>query len=790
VDAISQFRIAMGERQIIPPVEIIADGNIHRCDAEGKNGRGDAAYLLHLDGVPAGGLENHRDGRGWKNWRADVGRRLSPQEEATHRARVDAMRRERETEDAQRKAEAREKAAAIWQLAKSAPDDHVYLIAKGTRAHGLRAYDGALVIPILDGAELHSLQFIGPDGEKRFLAGGRVNGCYYLIGEPNNALYVAEGFATGASVFEATGCAVAVAFNAGNLLPVARALRAKFPEIRLTICADDDANTPGNPGLTKAREAAQAVGAMLALPDFGSNRPHDASDFNDLHLLNGLGAVGASIERAGVTTAEEDTNAAGWRAVVQRLAKLPPLEYECVRKAEAKTLGIDRISVLDDEVKRARGDTEDSSAGQALTFPDVEPWEDSVNGADVLTEIKALCRRFLHLPKNADIVVPLWVALTYVTESFDCLPLLFVTAPEKGCGKSTVLDLIQLICARPLSASNITGAALFRTVEMARPTLLLDEVDSFLSENEEMRGIINSGHSRGAAFVVRVVGEDHEPRKFSTWCAKAIAGIGRLPGTIEDRALIVTMQRLAPGEKVEKLRRVHRFPDLRRKLTRWANDHREALQAARPMLPDFLSNRAADNWESLFAIAAAAGGDWPTSANEAARTLTGSSQTADSVGIELLVDIAEAFNTSGCDRLTTVRLIERLTADDTARWVDYSRGRPITAAQIAKLLKRYGIAPSTVRVGDSTAKGYRREQFADVFVRYLPASPPKTVPLAVTTSQACKNTAFSDSAGGHMRDDVAAAECFQALDPPALLPCDGFKTQDPAHEANRWRMEL
>ncbi len=280
------------------PSEIIIDGEIHRFRrADSKKFDRSCWYVFYPDSIPAGAFGDWRTGAS-ETWRADIGRGLSPQEEAEHRERVDAMRREREARDAQRKAVAREKAAAIWQTARLAPDDHVYLIDKGVKAHALRVHGGALVVPIRDGADLHSLQFISSNGEKRFLAGGRVSGCYFPIGKPVDALCIVEGYATGASIHEATGDAVAVAFYAGNLLPVARALREKFPDLRLTICADDDARTPGNPGVTTAHEAAQAAGAFLAVPDFGANRPDGATDFNDLHRHAGFEAVRACIERA------------------------------------------------------------------------------------------------------------------------------------------------------------------------------------------------------------------------------------------------------------------------------------------------------------------------------------------------------------------------------------------------------------------------------------------------------------------------------------------------------------
>lgn len=270
LDALSQFRDAIQAAGLTPPATIEADGRLRRFASNGR--RGDAAgwYLLHGDGIPAGSFGDWRTGFS-QAWRADTGRSLTPAEEATHRAKVEAMRREREAEEAKRKAEAKAKAAAIWQKAEPAPEDHPYLIRKGIKAHGARLHKGALVIPMRTGGELHSLQFIGADGDKRFLTGGRVAGCYCSIGTVREAaaLCIAEGFASGATIREATGYPVAVAFNAGNLGLVAKAMREKLPDLPLILCADDDSGTKGNPGLTKATEAARAVGGLLAIPDFG-----------------------------------------------------------------------------------------------------------------------------------------------------------------------------------------------------------------------------------------------------------------------------------------------------------------------------------------------------------------------------------------------------------------------------------------------------------------------------------------------------------------------------------------
>ena len=319
---LDQFRAALLARDIIPPDPIVADGRLHRCHAAGRNGRGDAAYLLHLDGLPAGGFENHRDGRDWETWRFDLGRIPTAAERETF-ARVTQAARIRRDEDArQHQDEVRRQAQRIWALARPAPDTHPYLARKGVAAQGLRLYKGALVVPVRDLAStLHGLQFISPGGVKRFLKGGRVRGlCAWLgdlpspSGDEQPTLLIAEGMATAASLREASGHTVVIAFHAGNLGAVAAAVRARYYGARIVVCADDDHLTPGNPGRTHAIETARTVGGTVAVPDFGGDRPADATDFNDLARLRGLPAVLTAIEAAAKPpqpfAGDRDSNAA------------------------------------------------------------------------------------------------------------------------------------------------------------------------------------------------------------------------------------------------------------------------------------------------------------------------------------------------------------------------------------------------------------------------------------------------------------------------------------------------
>lgn len=300
MNAAEQFRDAIRAAGLNPPDVIHDDGKLHRFAPNGKK-RDDAGwYVLHGDGIPAGIFGDWRQDFS-QTWRADIGRRLSPAEEAAHRERIAAAKRQREAEEVRRHAEAATTAAATWKAAQPAPADHDYLRRKGIKPHGARiADDGRLIVPVRVVGELASLQYIAGDGAKRFLPGGRVAGGYFGIGKPDGAeaLCIAEGYATGATIHEATGLPVAVAFNAGNLGAVARVLRARFPALRLVLCADDDYRTADNPGLSKAIEAACAVGGSLAVPEFGAERPDGATDFNDLAQHRGLEAVKRAIAGA------------------------------------------------------------------------------------------------------------------------------------------------------------------------------------------------------------------------------------------------------------------------------------------------------------------------------------------------------------------------------------------------------------------------------------------------------------------------------------------------------------
>lgn len=421
------------------------------------------------------------------------------------------------------------------------------------------------------------------------------------------------------------------------------------------------------------------------------------------------------------------------QALVARLAALPPLEYERCRKEEARRMGV-RVTELDSMVRALRSKEDTRGAGRELTLPEPEPWPDAVHGVDLLDGLVAAFRRYLVLLDGAAEAKALWVLHTHVIDTAQVTPRLALLSPEKRCGKTLALSILQRLVRRPLPASNITAAAVFRTVEMACPTLLIDEAHTFLPRNDELRGILDSGHSRSMGYVVRLVGDDHEPRVFATFAAVAIAAIGKLAGTIEDRSIIIHMHRKTQDEHIERLR-MDRTPDLdklARMAARWAKDNQRVLADADPETPEALHDRASDNWRHLLAIADLAGGPWPEKARTVAVALSGGAEDG-SLKAQLLRDVQQIFADRNTDRLKSKAICGALAELEDRPWPEYSRGAPITPTQLARLLKDFEIGPKTLRFEEETKKGYELADFAKTFARYIPPS------VAVTPLQVCKN---------------------------------------------------
>jgi phage/plasmid primase-like uncharacterized protein/replicative DNA helicase len=296
IQAEESFRDELRKAGLVPPDGIAADGKLHRINVEDeKPGKKSGFYVYHSDGVPAGAYGDWHDGPdGWHTWCAVDRSELDPTEYAEHKRRLDAAQAARRVEEAQRRVEAKERAARIWSEAKPC-DEHPYLTRKGVKSFGLRELGGRLVIPIRDrDGEIHSVEFIDDDGGKLFLSGGRKGGLWFELGTHAGVVCVAEGYATAASIHEATGHHTAVAFDCGNLAPVAKQLREKHPTAKIIICADDDLKTDGkNPGADGAAKAAKESNALVAVPSIKGG-----GDFNDQHATKGLESVDETIQEA------------------------------------------------------------------------------------------------------------------------------------------------------------------------------------------------------------------------------------------------------------------------------------------------------------------------------------------------------------------------------------------------------------------------------------------------------------------------------------------------------------
>lgn len=268
----NDLHTAMADAGLIPhsPIAQQPDGRMARFRVEGDKAGSKNGWLIRYSHPTELAVFGS-----WKTgvqhtWRPKSSTVTSPADRAEIQRQLAELRRLREVEQQQVHAAARDKAARLWARAHPADSSHPYLIKKRIKPFGLRRLRDMLVIPARDtNGTLHTIQFIQPDGSKRFLTGGRISGCYFSIGRPEGSILICEGVATAATLFEATGRAVAACFSAGNMVQVAQALRAKFPNLRFVLCGDNDVATPGNPGRTAAEKAARAVGGVVALPCFG-----------------------------------------------------------------------------------------------------------------------------------------------------------------------------------------------------------------------------------------------------------------------------------------------------------------------------------------------------------------------------------------------------------------------------------------------------------------------------------------------------------------------------------------
>jgi hypothetical protein len=361
-----------------------------------------------------------------------------------------------------------------------------------------------------------------------------------------------------------------------------------------------------------------------------------------------------------------------------------------------------------------------------------------------LDEVHAFLSRFVAYPGQEALAAHvLWIAHAHLMEAWESTPRLAFLSPEPGSGKTRALEVTELLVPRPVEAVNVTPAYLFRKVasEEGRPTILFDEIDTVFGpkakDNEEIRGLLNAGHRRGAVAGRCVVrGKLVETEEIPGYCAVALAGLGALPDTILTRAVVIRMRRRAPDEAVEPFRRRLHAPEgeaLRDRLAEWADGAEPALVDAWPEMPQGIVDRDADVWEALLAVADAAGGGWPKKARVAAVALVALSKAGTpSLGVKLLQDLRTIFAQD--EQLPTEAILHALHTLEESPWGDL-KGKALDARGLAQRLRAYEIKPGTIRDGGSTPKGYRRIDFVDAWSRYLPQSPASVEQLASVANE-------------------------------------------------------
>lgn len=357
-------------------------------------------------------------------------------------------------------------------------------------------------------------------------------------------------------------------------------------------------------------------------------------------------------------------------------------------------------------------------------------------GAELLERVEQFLADFIAFPsEHSQVAVTLWAAHTHAVEHFHTTPRLALLSPEAGSGKTRVLDVLHLLTHQPEFVLNASPAAIFRMLDQATLTLLVDEADAIWQRrgkdgdgNEDLRALLNAGYRRGAS-IPRCVGPKHEVQRFTVYCPVALAGLGDLPETIMTRSIIIRMRRRAPSEQVGEFRHRVDAPEghaLRDELAAWMSSVGEAVGEAWPELPAGVTDRPAELWEPLLAIADAAGGHWPVTARAACLALCRVAEDRQvTLGVRLLADIRRIFGNA--DALATETILERLTSgvdlEPDAPWGDL-KGKPIGVRGLATMLGRYGIKPRKVReTGGKPLQGYRREELYDAWERYLPPTP-------------------------------------------------------------------
>ncbi|WP_406003568.1 DUF3631 domain-containing protein [Streptomyces sp. NBC_00829] len=355
--------------------------------------------------------------------------------------------------------------------------------------------------------------------------------------------------------------------------------------------------------------------------------------------------------------------------------------------------------------------------------------ETADEGAELLDDLRAAIGRYVVLPSDEALTaVTLWVAASHIQPALQHAPRLAVVGPTKGCGKSRVLDVLHETVHQPMMTVNTSPAVVFRVIGKNPPTLLVDEADTIFGpkagDKEDLRGLLNAGHQRNRP-AWRISGPEHKPTAFPTFAMAALAGIGDLPDTIMDRAVVIRMQKRKPGERIAPFRSRYSLPELhalRDRLTAWLAPLRSTAAGSVPQMP--VEDRAADTWEPLVIIADLAGGRWPSRARATCMAMTRNEVVQDeqtTLKTRLLRDVRRVFEQEGHkEALRSQDLLAALVQDAEGPWAEYGT-KGLNAYHLANLLRDFGISPANHRFENGRqAKAYARNQFLDSWARYCP----------------------------------------------------------------------
>jgi hypothetical protein len=458
-----------------------------------------------------------------------------------------------------------------------------------------------------------------------------------------------------------------------------------------------DNDTPGRRHVEHVAKQLHGIAASVRVLDLAEHWPGDPMPkgydvFEWLQQHDRAGSRLAQLAKEAPswlpTSSAGETSGGGSASddeLIRELAGLSLLQYAKRRRSAAVEIGV-TVGDLDRLVRAARRkaerpDDDGSKQGRSISFPQPDPWAEPVNGAALLDSVAEAIGRHVVMPEHSRDATALWCVHTYLLDCFFVSPRLGVRSPMKQCGKTTFIDVLGRLVMRPLPTANVATAAAFRVVEAYRPTLLVDEADTFLRKNDELRGIINSGHRRNGS-VLRTVGDDYEPRSFGTYSACAIALIGTLPDTLHDRSVVIDLKRRLPSERIEPFRpdRAGHLDEFARKAARWAKDHADRISEAEPEMPAGIFNREADNWRPLLAIADVAGGHWPERARRAVMQSHKAAGDDDLRLVVLLADIRAIFTDQNIDRLLSADLAKALAELEGRPWAEYGK-RAIRSAK-------------------------------------------------------------------------------------------------------------